>query len=83
MDKCSHSEWEEWMDYCTRCGEDSLRVIVAEKRIAELEAFCEKAEYELDWHSDELRKLEAENQRLRSALAQLEYDEEDLPGLLG
>ena len=31
-------------------------------RIAELEAACEKAEYELDWHSDELRKLEAEEQ---------------------
>ena len=33
-----------------------------EARIAELEAACEKAEYELDWHSDELRKLEAEEQ---------------------
>jgi len=43
MGKCSHSEWEEWMDYCTQCGEDSLRVIVAEKRIAELEAVAEAA----------------------------------------
>lgn len=35
--------------------------------VASLEAYCEKAEYELDWHSDELRRLEAENQRLREA----------------
>lgn len=44
----------------------------AKARIAELEAACEKAEYELDWHSDELRKLEAENMRLREALTSIE-----------
>ncbi len=51
--KMSNTEWERW----------------AEARIAELEAACEKAEYELDWHSDELRKLEMENRMLREALA--------------
>ena len=52
-------------------------------RIAELEAACEKAEYERDWHSDELRTLEAENARLREALEIIAGKRQCIDNLMG